>query len=171
MVDDLIEVANGIELRPIVAADRDFLLTLYASTRADELSAVPWTEAERASFVTMQFDTQDMAYRQTYPDGRFLLVLAAGQPIGRLYVARVDDEIHLIEMALVPAARGQGTGSALLAWVLAAADRDGLAVTLHVEPGNPARRLYERFGFVTVEERGIHAFMRRPPTRQLKTAS
>jgi ribosomal protein S18 acetylase RimI-like enzyme len=51
--------------------------------------------------------------------------------------------------------------------VLARAEREGVAVTLHVESWNPARRLYERLGFASVGEPGAHELMR----VQLKTAS
>jgi len=171
VADDLIGLPTGITIRPAVAADREFLLNLYAGTRADELSTVPWTEAEKTAFVTMQFEAQDASYRQAYPDGRFHVVVADGEPIGRLYLGRPPGELRVIDVTLVPARRGMGTGSALMAWVLTQADRDGLSVTLHVEPWNPAKRLYERLGFESLEQRGIYEFMRRPPHRQLKTAS
>jgi GNAT superfamily N-acetyltransferase len=171
VVDDLTALPSGIELRPTTAADREFLVALYGNTRADELRVVPWSEAEKDAFVRMQFDAQDAFYRQRYPDARFLIVLAVGEPIGRLYLARLVDELRVIDIALLPARRGEGTGSALMAWVLRQADRDGVPVTLHVEPWNPARRVYERLGFRLVEERGVYLFMRRPPRDQLKTAS
>ena len=171
MDDGLTDLPPGIELRPVVASDRGFLLALYATTRADELSVVPWTEAERAAFVEMQFEAQDVSYRQSYPDGRFLVVLSAGERIGRLYLARLADEIRVMEITIAPARRGQGIGSALMASVLAEADRDGLAVSLHVEPWNPAKRLYERLGFETQGVQEVYESMRRRPRRQLKTAS
>ncbi len=171
MADGLTDLPEGIALRPTVAADRAFLLALYGTTRADELSAVPWAEHEKATFVAMQFDAQDASYRQAFPDGRFLLVLAGDDPIGRLSLARLTDELRIVDIILVPERCGQGIGSVLLAWVLAETDRDGLAATLHVEPWNPAKRLYERLGFQTVEAHGFHEFMRRPARRQLKTAS
>jgi ribosomal protein S18 acetylase RimI-like enzyme len=47
--------------------------------------------------------------------------------------------------------QGRGVGGALLGALLRAAAADGLrAVSLSVEPHNPARRLYERYGFVRV---------------------
>jgi hypothetical protein len=46
--------------------------------------------------------------------------------------------------------------------VLAEADEAGLPVVLHVEPANPARRLYERLGFVARAAEGIHLAMERP---------
>jgi GNAT superfamily N-acetyltransferase len=171
VADDLTTLPPGIDLRPAVAADREFLESVYGSTRADELRVVPWSAAERDAFVRMQFDAQDVSYRQSYPDARFLIVLAAGEPIGRLYLARLADELRVIDVALLPEWRGLGTGSALMAWVLGQADVAGIPVTLHVEPGNPARRLYERLGFRPVEERGVALFMRRPARDQLNTAS
>ncbi len=171
MVDDLIDVSPGVSLRPVVEADRDFLLALYGSTRADELSVVSWTLEERSGFVTMQFEAQDAAYRQTFPAGRFMVVLADGVAVGRLSVARLDGEVRIVDIALTAESRGRGIGTGLLAWVVADADRDDLPVTLHVEPSSRAVGLYGRLGFEVVEHRGIDLFMRRTPPRQLKTAS
>lgn len=162
--------ATGLEpeiaLRPAVAADRDILRTIYATTRADELAPVPWTDEEKTAFVTMQFDAQDRWYRQAYPEGEFLLVLRGGRPIGRLYLARLKDEVRLIDIALLPEERGRGIGSRLVRDVLRQADAARLAVRLHVEPWNPALRLYERLGFRVLEEGGIYLFMecRNPAT-------
>ena len=58
-------------------------------------------------------------------------------------------------------------GTALMTWIIADADREGRSVTLHVEPWNPAKRLYERLGFASEGPRGIYEFMRRPATSGL----
>lgn len=158
MADDLTKV----ELRPSTPEDRELLLRLYATTREDELRPVPWSEAEKRAFVEMQFAAQDRAYREAYPDGEFLVVLVAGLSVGRLYLARLPTEVRLVDLTLEPGYRGRGIGTRLLAGVIARAERDGLDVTLHVEPWNPARRLYERLGFASVEVRGMYEFMRRP---------
>ena len=173
MADDLTDLPPGIELRSSEASDRDFLLAVYAETRAEELAAVPWSNEERAAFLAFQFNAQDSYYRATYPDGRFLVVLASGEPAGRLYLARADGELRVIDIALLPEYRGRGIGSALMAAVIARAEQEGRSVTLHVEPWNPARRLYERLGFESEGIRGIYEFMRRPVDAegQLKTAS
>jgi ribosomal protein S18 acetylase RimI-like enzyme len=72
---------------------------------------------------------------------------------------------------LAPPQRGRGIGTALMNSLIARADAVDKPVTLHVEPWNPAKNLYERLGFETVELRGIYEFMRRPAQAQLKTAS
>ena len=173
MADDLTDLPPGIELRPCQPGDRDFLLSVYDSTRADELALVPWTQTEKAAFVASQFYAQDLAYHQAYPDAQFRLVVADGQRIGRLYLDRIDDELRVIEIALLAEHRGRGIGSGLMASIAALADREGRSVTLHVEPWNPAKRLYERLGFASEGVHGIYEFMRRPVATQaqLKTAS
>jgi ribosomal protein S18 acetylase RimI-like enzyme len=173
VADGLIDLPAGIELRPSEPADRDFLLTVYAGTRSEELAVVPWTDADKAAFIKNQFDAQDAYYRQTYADAQFLVILADGARVGRLYLGRIDDELRVIDIALLPDQRGRGIGSALMAWIATLADREGRSVTLHVEPWNPARRLYERLGFVSEGVSGIYEFMRRPVAAQpqLNTAS
>ncbi len=154
----------------MVDEDRPFLFSVYASTRTGELAVVPWTDEQKNAFLLMQFEAQDSWYRQVYPDGKFLVVVREGAPIGRLYVARLLTEVIVVDIALLPDHRGQGIGSRLLADILAEADRDRLPITLHVEPWNPAKRLYERLGFELEEKGEVYDTMVRPPA-QLNTAS
>ena len=132
---------------------------------------MPWTDAQKAAFLRMQFDAQDAYYRQIYPEARFLVVTRDAEPIGRLYLARLADQMRIIDIALLPAHRGGGIGSRLIADVLTEAAQARLAVRLQVEPWSPARRLYERFGFRTIETGPVYALMERAPPDQLNTAS
>jgi GNAT superfamily N-acetyltransferase len=173
VVDGLSPAASGVRLRTATADDRAFLFEVFRTTRDDELALTDWTELEKDAFLDTQFRAQEAHYREAYPDGRFLVVSHGGEPIGRLSLARLADELRVVDIGLLPAWRGRGIGSALLAGVLAEADAACLAVRLHVEPWSPAKRLYSRLGFRTLELRGIHEFMERPAVSsgQLKTAS
>ena len=131
---------------------------------------MPWTEAEKLVFLRMQFDAQDSYYRQSYPDARFDVIEQAGTPVGRLYVARLEDELRVIDIALLPEHRGRGIGSQLMSDVLAEADARHLRVTLHVEPWNRARELYIRLGFRVVRRGDVYDLMERP-AGQLNAAS
>jgi GNAT superfamily N-acetyltransferase len=159
--------AGRIDLRPATAEDRPFLLSVYAGTRTDELSVLPWSDEQKMDFLRMQFEAQDDWYRQVYPDAAFLVVIRDGVPVGRLYKAHLPTEIRLVDIALLPEHRGQGIGSRLLADLVATADRAGLPVVLRVEPWNPVRELYRRFGFATTEQ-GVpyETMVRRPVIRQ-----
>lgn len=157
-------------LRPARRSDEELLLAVYASTRADELAAVPWSEAEKAAFVRMQFEAQDRWWRQQTPAARVDVVLVDGEPAGRLYVDRRPEEIRIVDIALLPAHRGHGIGTRLLRALIEESEETGKALTLHVEALNPARALYERLGFSVVGDRGVHLFLERRGA-QLKTAS
>lgn len=78
-----------------------------------------------------------------------------GAILGYLCRWLVADEIHVLNVAVAPSARGRGLGAALVRQVLdeAAACRV-VAVTLEVRRSNTAgRRLYESFGFEEVGSR------------------
>ena len=62
----------------------------------------------------------------------------------------VAEGIPELAVAVVPSERGTGLGRALLERLLAEVG----AVSLSVEPDNPALRLYERLGFEKVGEAG-----------------
>jgi ribosomal protein S18 acetylase RimI-like enzyme len=109
----------------------------------------------------MQFDAQRRHYAAQFPAAAHDLVLVDGEPAGRLYVDRDESAILVVDIALLPEQRGRGIGTALLTGLLADADAAGKTVSVHVERGNPARRLYERLGFVAVADLGIYVRLER----------
>lgn len=141
----------------------DFLLALYATTREDELKQVPWTPEQKAAFVHQQFWAQHTHWRQNYTDTSWDILLADGSPVGRLYVARWPDDIRIVDIALMPEHRGAGIGTELIRGLFAEGDDSGRRVSIHVEIFNPARRLYERLGFVQAGEHGVYLLMERLP--------
>lgn len=138
-------------LRMAEDQDRDFLATVYASTREEELANVPWSPEQKRAFVAHQFAAQDAAYTANYPGASRLVIVAAGADVGRLYLHPRADEIRIMDIALLPAARGRGIGTTLLQCVLAEGAASGRFVSIHVESFNPARALYERLGFQLAE--------------------
>jgi ribosomal protein S18 acetylase RimI-like enzyme len=160
----------AVELLPVAAGDREFLYRVYASTRADELAVVPWDERQKEAFLRAQFDAQDRWYREQYPRASYEVIVVDGEPAGRLYLHRGEAEIRIVDVALLPAHRGNGFGTSLLRELLAEADAAGKRVTIHVERMNPALRLYERLGFSVAEDKGVYLFLERRPA-YVNTAS
>ncbi|MHA0038693.1 GNAT family N-acetyltransferase [Deinococcus sp. PESE-13] len=72
------------------------------------------------------------------------------------------DELYLDTLSTTAAARGQGIGAALIDACAQRAQSLGVPLTLLVEDGNPARRLYERSGFVPAGRRELagHGYTR-----------
>ncbi len=153
-------------LRPITPEDQELLVRIYASTRAEELAAVPWSEQEKDNFLRFQFDAQHKYYQEHFPRAAFDLILHDGEPIGRLYVDRRASEIRLIDIALLPEHRGSGLGSEIMRDVLDEGRAAGKLVRIHVEHNNPAMRLYRRLGFKKIEEQGVYHLMEWTPARQ-----
>jgi ribosomal protein S18 acetylase RimI-like enzyme len=146
-------------LRRVQPGDEPLLFQIYASTRLAELAALGWSAAEQATFLRQQFDTQDQHYREHYAGADFQIILLGDHPIGRLYIARWPDEIRLIDIALLPERRNAGVGSWLIGGLLNEAALAGRPMRLHVEPCNPALRLYQRLGFTKIADHGLHWVM------------
>lgn len=152
-------------LRPIRNDDLDFLYQVYASTREDELAPLPWTDSQKRTFLQMQFNAQHHYYQEQFAEASYQVILQDEQPVGRLYVDRGSDEIRIIDIALLSAARNQRIGSLLLQQILDEATRSGKSVVLHVEKNNPALRLYQRLGFQVKEDKGVYWFMQWSPAQ------
>ncbi len=147
--------------RPIRPDDEALLFQIYASTREEELAPVPWTAAEKDAFLRMQFNAQHRYYQDQFPDASYRLILLGDLPAGRLYLHRQEDELNIIDIALLPAYRNAGLGTRLLREVFAEADAAGKPVRIHVERFNPALRLYERLGFSRIADTGVYFLMER----------
>lgn len=87
----------------------------------------------------------------------------AGQPVGAAWLrlpqaephgyGYVDDETPELSMALLPDYRGQGIGTQLFEQLFSSPCSHA-KVSLSVSVNNPARRLYERVGFVEAAQNG-----------------
>ena len=156
--------------RPITPEDRDLLYRVYASTRAEEMELVDWSDEQKEDFLRFQFDAQHQYYQSQFPRAAFDLLLVDGEPAGRLYVDRRPDEIRLIDIALLPERRGTGVGGAILERILAEAAAADKPVRIHVEHNNRALTLYHRLGFRKIEEQGVYYLMEWSPVDADATA-
>lgn len=156
----------SLSLRPATAADAPFLRGLYAETRAAEMAATGWPEAVQVVFLHGQYEAQQRSYREQHPEAAPEVILAAGQPVGVLHVARSPGAVRVVNIALAAACRGQGWGTALLREVCAEADWREVPAQLHVEASNRAQRLYRRLGFLEMGGDGVYLRMERPARRK-----
>jgi len=145
----------AITLRPVQADDSEFLCAVYGSSREQELAQVPWSADQREAFVRFQFESQQQHYQTEYPDAEHQIILADGQPAGRLYVDRRVGEIRIMDITLLTAMRGQGAGSRLIGELMEEARQSGKRLTIYVESFNRSRRLFERLGFNVAEQDGF----------------
>jgi ribosomal protein S18 acetylase RimI-like enzyme len=152
-------MASPVILRSATTEDEAFLLTVYASTRTEELATTPWDDAQKADFCKMQFTAQNSHYRQHYPTAEYSIIVAADVAVGRLSVDRWPREIRIMDIAILPAHRRQGIASHLLKDLQSEAAAKGRSLTIHVERFNPALPLYQRLGFRILEDKGVYLLL------------
>jgi ribosomal-protein-alanine N-acetyltransferase len=118
--------------RAELARDLDGILAVDAAT-FDR----PWTRA----MYEWEWTHSDVARFYVARSGDAVVAYCAGWVI--------FDELHINNLAVDPAWRRRGVAGTLLTFVLTSAAAEGaIRATLEVRRSNePARRLYERFGF------------------------
>lgn len=84
-----------LKLSPIDNFDEPFLLTVYASTRSEEMALVSWSDEQKRAFLEMQLQAQHNFYLSRYPDASYSIINLEEQPIGRLYIERQEDKIDI----------------------------------------------------------------------------
>jgi GNAT superfamily N-acetyltransferase len=153
----------GVSTRPVrLPEDGALLMAIYRSTRQREIAAFGWTEDEVDTFVKFQFEAQSGYYARSFPDAEHSVVMVDGTPAGRLLVERSGNEVHVVDISLLPAFQRGGLGGQLVHTLLEEAETIGARVTCQVASGNEARLFWDRLGFVARDDNGAYVSMERP---------
>ncbi len=136
-------------LRQVTEADYAFLYSLHTTTMKEYVTQTwGWDET-----------IQQTMFRDKFDPGRSHIVEVDGRAVGVLSVERRPGTLFLANLQILPEEQGRGLGTAIISTLLAQASGSGISVTLQVLKVNPARRLYERLGFVIVGETTTHYLM------------
>lgn len=154
-----------VKLRLKNSDDEKFLFDVYAGTREEELSIVSWTQEQKEEFLRMQYNAQITYYNQIYPEMEYYIILRDDIPAGRLMIARLDEEIRVVDIAVISGQRGLGTGKFLLQRIIDEALPVNKKVVLHVEQNNRAQNLYKRLGFKVAAVEGFYLRMELAPEK------
>ena len=147
-------------LRRVTLDDDAFLLSVYGSTRAEELDQAQWAEGQREAFLKWQFDLQRREYEARFPDAEYNVILIDGEPAGRIWIGRKDEQIRLLDIAILTAFQNRGAGTILLRKLMDEAMVTGRRLRHMVFVlNNDAHRFYERLGFVVIEDLGGYKHM------------
>jgi ribosomal protein S18 acetylase RimI-like enzyme len=153
-----------VHVRPATPTDLPWLEQVYASTREQELSDLPWSSAQKEAFIHMQFELRRRHHHVHYPEAHLGVITQrfTSNDLGCVTWQWQNDDLLLIDVALLNAFRGKGIGTALLRSLQTQAHARGCTMTLHVEQTNPAQRLYRRLGFqpLRAPSSSLHLLMR-----------
>jgi GNAT superfamily N-acetyltransferase len=147
-------------LRAVTPDDDAFLLSVYDSTRAEELAQTEWAEGQREAFLKWQFDLQRREYDARFPDAEYKVILIDGESAGRIWIGRRDEEIRLLDIAILRPFQNRGAGTILLRKLMDEAMVTGKRLRHMVFVlNNDAHRFYERLGFVVIDDLGGYKHM------------
>src|SRR3712207_6349512 len=103
---------RAFSLRAATGEDYEDLVRVYASERAAELDQVTWwDDAQKLEFCRSQYEAQKGEYDARFPDAEYDVITVEGRTAGRIWVGRGEEEIRLLDIALLPEFRGQGIGA------------------------------------------------------------
>jgi GNAT superfamily N-acetyltransferase len=145
-----------ISLRPATAGDEIFLKHVHDAARHWEFAALLQSgEAELYHKVMQQqHDSQHRFYFAHYAEAHYGIIQWCGQPIGRLYVDYRDDEVHVLDIAILPDYRGRGIGRIVMTGLCLEAAMRRKPVRLCVHYLSRAVPFYLRLGFRQIGTEG-----------------
>ncbi len=154
---ELSTVPSRTLLRPQRADDAALVVQLLLAVRP-ELAVLGEPEVARQSAL------REQVWEQQHGVGGRRVLEVDGEPVGRVWTARSEVDVLLVDLALLPCATGRGRGTAVLRTVLREAAAQGRGVVLHVDrTATGAARLYERLGFREVGRDALRRALRHPP--------
>jgi GNAT superfamily N-acetyltransferase len=148
-----------ISYRTVNDADEPFLLELYQSSRGDDLRGLGWSEDRIRGFLRMQYEAKRKIDANDFGAAVDEVILLDGEPIGRLAVEQLDQEIRCHELALLPEYRNRGIGTMILRALQERAATAKSILRLKIIRFSRAVNLLERLGFVRTSETGSHLKM------------
>lgn len=137
----------GLSAKAANANDTPFMAQLFYSTKPFfyELG-LPCEVVD--TMLEQQYRLQQASYREQYPNANTYILFYQQQIVGKVMLDISEYRIHLIDLIMIPSMRGQGFGSAILAFIKQEAAIRNLPVGLSVEKENAlAKKLYLQHGF------------------------
>ena len=153
--------------RAATPADEPFLFDLYCAVRAREFALLILPEPLKQQLIRTQFRAQKDGYASEYPESGYEIVLQDDDKVGRIWIARMADSFHLVDIAIKPEAQNAGIGTALVRELQQEAELAQKPVRLSVFRFNPGSvRFHQRLGFTITHEDPIQFYFEWNPGRE-----
>lgn len=150
----------GLSLRQVTAEDQRFIEAVFQSASGYG-AFLPLAPAQVELLVRQQYQFRQLSFATHFPGAEHWIIAHDLHPVGTLIVHETQAGLHIVDIALVDQARNQGIGSACLRALKALADARAKPLSLRVEITNQrAAALYQRLGFLAVEQTASHRLLR-----------
>lgn len=127
-------------LRPATIDDLEFIFQLRIKTMKPFFKdTLGWNDT----------DEHEKAADELY---HAQIVMVGKKEIGVVKVVPGTDELHLHQMQILPEFQRNGIGAELIRQTIIRSENMQMPITLLVVKNTPAKRLYDRFGFVVTDD-------------------
>ena len=162
---------QGVSVRPATVNDQPFLEQLYRSARPD-LQTIDGDPELIETVMAQQMEVMEQGAGMNYPNAMYFIIEKTQHDIGALGVDFGPNEVRVVYIAFIPAARGFGYGKAILQGVLQAAGSNQCPVSVVVWRNNiGAKHLYLELGFQVEESQVMAEVLRWYPRTQHHAAA
>jgi GNAT superfamily N-acetyltransferase len=151
---------SNLAVRPASPQDEIFLYELYVAIRGPLFDMAPITAAQREHLLRQQFRAQIASYTYQFPNSCYHVVLLDSKPVGRLWVAPVDNGFQLVDIGIHPDVQSKGIGAVLIQRVQAEAQKAKMPIHSTVDRFNTGSlKFHKRLGFQVVREDQLQYYM------------
>ena len=138
------QVTAQVRLRLVKPSDAALVRKVFVSSRP-HLALIPLPPAQLDDLIDQQVHAQQVGYEAGFEGTLDQVIERDGVAAGRLFTSWTPAQVRVLDLAVLPEARGRGVATAALNVLVA---RSGSRpILLQVSAGSPAQRLYERLGF------------------------
>ena len=147
MQTGLLNLPDGLGIRPARDSDKPFIESLFKSTRND-LRMIDAENDFIETLIEQQYHAQTVGYGEQFPNAMYFIIEKHSERICRVVIDFGPNEIRIVDISFVPAARNRGYGTGVIRALKHAAKSACAPLVLSVYKNNPAaKRLYEQEGF------------------------
>ena len=135
--------------RPATDNDIDFLYALHVATMKEYVDKTwGWDDT-----------FQKAVFRKNYVPAEIQIIILEGKDVGMLTIEERDDEVFLRTIEIHPEYQGKGIATTIIGKLVTESAQKMKPVRLRVLKVNRAKRLYDRLGFLVIEESPTHYIM------------
>ena len=154
-----LNLPDGLYMRPARDSDKYFIESLYKATR-DDLRMADAEDEYIEGLIELQHRAQTQGYGDKFPNAMYFIIEKHHERVGRVAVDFGSNEIRLVDIALLPVARGKGFAKGVVQSLQVAAAKVMTPLTLCVDKLNvPAYQLYLSLGFRVENSDGATDFL------------
>lgn len=140
-----------ITFRQAKEEDFEFLWNLHKATMKSYVDQTwGWDEEFQREYFSNRFETINIE-----------LIIHDNARIGAIEIRDRENELLIANFKIVPHFQNKGIGSEILKRIINTSNTKQKNLKLQVLKVNPARQLYNRFGFKTVDKTETHFIMER----------